>query len=204
MNRKDHWERIYKDKSPIKVSWHQKKPTISLALIKKYTQNYTDFILDVGGGASTLSDFLLDEGFNNLTVLDLSSNALAHAKKRLAGKSAFIEWKVEDVTCFVPAYEYDIWHDRAVFHFLTSKEDREKYIQVLESSIKAGGVIIIAAFSIGGPTKCSGLEIVQYDAVKLKDELGENFTFVEERNEKHITPTGKEQKFGYYIFTKNN
>jgi len=193
MNKKDHWERVYKDKSHLEVSWHQKKPTISLALIKKIAQNNTDCIIDVGGGASTLSDFLLEEGFNNITVLDLSSNALAHAKQRLGDKSTFIEWKVEDVTNFVSTNKYDIWHDRAVFHFLTTKDDREKYKQVLESSIKTGGCVIIAAFSIGGPKKCSGLDIVQYDAVKLKNELGNNFTF----------PAGKEQKFGYYVFIKN-
>ena len=203
MNRKDHWESIYKDKSPLEVSWHQKKPTISLSLIKNIAQNNNDYIIDVGGGASTLSDFLLEDGFSNITVLDLSYNALAHTKQRLGDKSTFIEWKVEDVTNFVPTHEYDIWHDRAVFHFLTTKEDREKYKQVLDSSIKAGGCLIIAAFSIGGPKKCSGLDIVQYDAVKLKNELGTNFTFIEERYENHITPAGKEQKFGYYVFTKN-
>jgi len=203
MNRKDHWESIYKDKSPLEVSWYQKKPAISLKLIKKHSQKDADYIIDVGGGASTLSDCLLEDGFINVTVLDLSSNALTHARQRLGDKSALIEWKVEDVTSFVPAHKYDIWHDRAVFHFLTDKNDREKYKQVLESSINAGGCVIIAAFSIGGPTKCSGLNIVQYDAVKLKNELGENFTFIEEKHEKHITPAGKEQIFGYYVFTKN-
>ena len=203
MNKKDLWENIYKDKSPLEVSWHQKEPTISLTLIKKIAQNNTDYVIDVGGGASTLSDFLLEDGFNNLTVLDLSANALAHTKQRLGDKSSLIEWKVEDVTNFVPTHQYDIWHDRAVFHFLTAKDDREKYVQVLESSIKAGGYLIIAAFSIGGPKQCSGLDIVQYDAVKLKNELGDNFSFMEEMYENHITPAGKDQKFGYYIFTKN-
>ena len=203
MNKKDHWESIYKDKSPLEVSWHQQKPTISLSLIRKIAQNNADFIIDVGGGASTLSDFLLEDGFRNITVLDLSSNALAHAKQRLGDKSVFIEWKIEDVTNFAPTHKYDIWHDRAVFHFLTEKEDRKKYRQVLESSIKTGGYVIIAAFEIGGPEKCSGLDIVQYDEVKLKNELGSNFTFIEERHEIHVTPAGKEQQFGYYVFTKN-
>jgi len=202
MNKKDHWESIYKDKSPLEVSWHQNKPIISLNLIKKITQNNAKSIIDVGGGASTLADFLLEDGFTNITVLDLSSNALAHARQRLGDKSVFIEWKVEDVTNFVPTHKYDIWHDRAVFHFLTRKEDREKYKQVLESSIKTGGCVIIAAFTIGGPKKCSGLDIVQYDSVKLTKELGNNLTFIEERYEDHITPAGKEQKFGYYVFTK--
>ena len=203
MNKKDHWESIYKDKSPLEVSWHQNKPTISLNLIKKIAQKHSDYIIDVGGGASTLSGFLLEDGFNNLTVLDLSSNALEYAKQQLGDKSTLIEWKVKDVTKFVPTHKYDIWHDRAVFHFLTAKEDREKYKQVLESAIKKGSCVIIAAFSIGGPKKCSGLDIVQYDAEKLKNELGNNFTFIEEKHENHITPTGKEQKFGYFVFTKH-
>jgi len=203
LNHKDHWDNIYKDKSPLEVSWYQRKPAISLALIRKLAQDKADYIIDVGGGASTLSDFLLEDGFNHITVLDLSSNALDHARQRLGDKSVLIEWKVEDVTNFVPGCSYDIWHDRAVFHFLTAKEERVKYKQVLESSVKAGGHVIIAAFAIGGPTKCSGLDIVQYDAVKLKDELGKNFTFIEEIYEKHITPTDKEQKFSYFVFTKN-
>ncbi|MBL7004633.1 MAG: class I SAM-dependent methyltransferase [Gammaproteobacteria bacterium] len=203
MNKKAHWESVYKEKSPLEVSWHQKKPTISLALIKKISQNHTDNIIDVGGGASTLADFLLEDGFNNITVLDLSSNALAHAKQRLGDKSTLIEWTVEDVTNFVATHKYDIWHDRAVFHFLTAKDDRDKYKEVLESSINTGGCVIIAAFSIGGPQKCSGLDIVQYDAVKLKNELGNNFTLIEEQHENHITPAGKEQEFGYYVFAKN-
>jgi len=203
MNRKDHWENIYKDKSPLEVSWYQKAPTISLELIKKLSLNNSDFIIDIGGGASKLVDCLIEDGFINITVLDLSSNALAHTQQRLGEKSSLVEWKVEDVTKFVAGHKYDLWHDRAVFHFLTDKNDREKYRQVLEASINIGGHIIIAAFSVGGPTKCSGLDIVQYDREKLKSELGDNFTFIEEKFEKHVTPAGKEQAFGYYIFTKN-
>ena len=203
MNRKDHWENIYKDKSPLEVSWYQKAPTISLELIRKLSLKNSDFIIDVGGGASALVDYLIEDGFINITVLDLSLNALAYAQQRLGEKSSLIEWKVEDVTKFVAGHKYDLWHDRAVFHFLTDKNDREKYRQVLEASIKVGGHIIIAAFSVGGPTKCSGLDIVQYDAERLKSELGGHFTFIEEQFEKHVTPAGKEQAFGYYVFTKN-
>jgi len=203
MNRKEHWEAIYKDKSPLEVSWHQEKPIISLTLINKFLEKKTDDIIDVGGGASTLSDYLLEDDFKNITVLDLSSNAIEHAKQRLADKSDLIEWIVADVTSFVPAYKYNLWHDRAVFHFLTDKNDREKYKQTLESSIKAGSKVIIVAFSIGGPTKCSGLDIVQYDAAKLKEELGDNFILLEEKHESHITPEGKEQAFEYYVFVRN-
>jgi len=202
MNRKDHWESIYKNESPQQVSWYQERPTTSLALIRKCSRKGVDAIIDVGGGASTLSDYLLKDGFTNVTVLDLSSNALAHARQRLGNKSASVKWVVNDVTAFVPPQQYDLWHDRAVFHFLNDKNDREKYKSVLSASINVGGYLVIAAFAIGGPTKCSGLDIVQYDAEKLQHELGESFLFLEHRQETHITPAGKEQTFGYYVFTR--
>lgn len=203
MSIKDHWESIYKEKSPIEVSWYQKEPTISLSLIRNLPLDKGEYIIDVGGGASTLVGYLLEEGFKNITVLDLSSNALALAKKQMGNKAELIDWKVEDVTNYVPEHDYSLWHDRAVFHFLTEKNDREKYKKVLEASIRDGGYVIIAAFSIGGPTKCSGLDIVQYDAEKLKNELGSCFSLIAEKSEKHITPAGKEQSFGYYVFMKN-
>ncbi|WP_432744785.1 class I SAM-dependent methyltransferase [Methylobacter sp. G7] len=203
MNRKEHWEAIYKSKSPVEVSWYQQKPTISLELIAKCLLSTADSIIDVGGGSSTLCDNLLERGYNHLTVLDLSANALEHSKQRLGDKASLIEWQVEDVTKFSAPEYYDIWHDRAVFHFLTDESDRKKYKDVLNASVKVGGHIIIAAFSIGGPTKCSGLSIVQYDETKLKTELGKNFTLVQQRAEEHITPTGNAQVFGYYLFVKN-
>lgn len=203
MNKKDHWEKIYHDKSPVEVSWHQEEPTVSLALIRNLALQYSDYIIDVGAGTSTLCDCLLAEGYQHLTALDLSSSALAYSQQRLGDKADLIEWKCEDVTEFMPAYRYSLWHDRAVFHFLTDESDRKKYRHVLESSVKVGGYVIIAAFTIGGAMKCSGLDTVQYDANKLTAELGKKFTFLNERFEKHITPSGKEQAFGYYLFTKN-
>ncbi|WP_027149529.1 class I SAM-dependent methyltransferase [Methylobacter tundripaludum] len=203
MNRKEHWEAIYKSKSPVEVSWYQQKPTISLELIAKCSLSTADSIIDVGGGASTLCDYLLESGYNHLTVLDLSANALEHSKQRLGNKASSIEWQVEDVTKFSTPKHYDIWHDRAVFHFLTDESDRKNYIDVLNVSVKVGGHIIIAAFAIGGPTMCSGLSIVQYDETKLKNELGKNFTLVEERAEEHMTSTGNVQLFGYYLLVKN-
>jgi cyclopropane fatty-acyl-phospholipid synthase-like methyltransferase len=202
MNKKDHWEEIYKDKSSIEVGWYQKEPTTSLSIIRNLPLESGDNIIDVGGGASTLVDSLLDEGFSNITVLDLSSNALSLAKQRIGNKAQLINWKVEDVTLYSRERNYSLWHDRAVFHFLTDKNDREKYRKVLEESVSEGGHVIIAAFSIGGPTKCSGLDIVQYDAEKLKNELGSFFKLTTEKAEMHITPSGKEQSFGYYVFTK--
>ncbi len=203
MSKKDHWESVYKEKSAIEVSWYQKEPTISLSLIRSLPLEKDEYVIDVGGGFSTLADYLLEDGYNNITVLDLSSNALAFSKKRLGGKADLINWKVEDVTNHAPGQNYSLWHDRAVFHFLTEKNDREKYKKVLETSVRDGGYVIIATFSIGGPKKCSGLDIVQYDAEKLQKELGGSFKLIEELSEKHITPRGKEQLFGYYVFTKN-
>ena len=202
MSRKDHWESVYKDISPIEVSWYQKEPTISLSLIRNLPLGKVENIIDVGGGASTLADYLLEDGFKNITVLDLSSNALALARKRLGAKAGLINWKVEDVTNHLPEQNYSLWHDRAVFHFLTEKNDREKYKKVLEASIRDGGYVIIAAFSIGGPKQCSDLDIVQYDAEKLQKELGNSFKLIEELSERHITPGGKEQLFGYYLFAR--
>lgn len=203
MNSKAHWEAIYKDKLPVEVSWYQQELAISLELIALYSLSTADSIIDVGGGASTLCDDLLEKSYSDLTILDLSANALEHSKQRLGDKANLINWQVEDVTTFSAPELYDIWHDRAVFHFLTEKGDRKKYKDVLNASVKVGGHIIIAAFSIEGSTKCSGLNIVQYDATKLKDELGKNFTLLEQRTEEHITPTGSVQTFGYYLFVKN-
>lgn len=204
MSRKDHWEGVYKEKTSLKVSWYQKKPVISVSLIQNLPLEKDEHIIDVGGGASTLVDHLIEEGFKNITVLDLSSNALSHAKQRMGSTADTINWKVEDVTNFSPEYNYSLWHDRAVFHFLTETNDREKYKKVLASSVREGGYVIIAAFTVGGPTKCSGLDIVQYDAEKLKNELGPTFKLVDETSEIHITPAGKEQSFGYYVFNKKD
>jgi hypothetical protein len=122
----------------------------------------------------------------------------------LGDKANAITWLVDDVTTFTPNQQFDLWHDRAVFHFLTNEDDRKKYVSVLKKSVKVGSHVIIAAFAIGGPTKCSGLDIVQYDEAKLAKELGEDFTFIETRTEKHITPSGNVQAFGYYVFKKRN
>lgn len=203
VSKKEHWEKIYKEKSPLDVSWYQKKPSISLSIIKDLPMGKDENIIDVGGGASTLVDCLIEEGFNNISVLDLSSNALMLAKTRLDEKSKLVHWQIDDVTQFTPEKAYSLWHDRAVFHFLTEKSDREKYKQVLASAVKVDGYVIIAAFFIGGPTKCSGLDIVQYDAEKISQEFASHFKLINEKFETHITPAGREQLFGYYVFTKN-
>ena len=203
-DRKKHWQHIYNEKTPLDVSWYQEEPALSLELIHRTGVLKEEPIIDVGGGASVLVDYLCKEGFTNLAVLDISGNALFSAKKRLGDSAGRIAWYEADVTEFIPPHQFSLWHDRAVFHFLTDKPDREKYVEVLNLALRPGGHLIIAAFAIGGPEKCSGLEIVQYDSTKLREELGEGFELVEERNEVHITPANKKQEFVYFRFKKTS
>lgn len=201
-DRKSHWQNIYQEKSPLDVSWYQKEPTLSLELIHNTRVPDDGAVIDVGGGASVLVDHLCEEGFSNLSVLDISGNALASARERLADRENSIEWIDADITEFTPTHQFHVWHDRAVFHFLTDRSDRKKYVNTLEQALLPGGHLIIAAFAIGGPEKCSGLDIVQYDFPKLIAELGDGFRLVEEREEIHVTPSDKEQKFMYFHFVK--
>lgn len=200
---KTHWQNIYQQKSPSEVSWFQKEPLLSLELIHRSGVGHGEPIIDVGGGSSVLVDVLCKEGYTNLSVLDISNIALDCAKKRLGGLANRITWYESDITEFTPPHQYSLWHDRAVFHFLTDISDRKKYVKVLKHALKPGGHFIIAAFAIGGPEKCSGLEIVQYDSKKMIAELGSGFELVETRDEVHTTPTHIEQKFMYFRFVKN-
>jgi 2-polyprenyl-3-methyl-5-hydroxy-6-metoxy-1,4-benzoquinol methylase len=202
-DRKAHWQRVYQEKSPLEVSWYQKEPTLSLELIHRAGVRNDEAIIDVGGGSSVLVDYLCKEGFTNLSVLDISQNALDSARERLGASAQSIDWFEVDITEFHSPHQFSLWHDRAVFHFLTDKLDREKYVKALQSALKPGGHLIIAAFAVGGPEKCSGLEIVQYDSTKLIAELGGDFELVEERSEVHVTPADKKQKFMYFHFIKN-
>lgn len=200
MSNKEHWENVYKDKSSHDVSWYQKEPLLSLELINNSKLALTDVILDVGGGASVLIDYLLANGFINLAVLDISENALLSAKNRLGDRAAEIDWYEADITQFKSPQLISLWHDRAVFHFLTKKHDREKYVEVLKKTLKAGGHLVMAAFSVGGPEKCSGLDIVQYDENKMSAALGTNFKLLESRSETHVTPAEKDQCFTYFHY----
>jgi len=202
MDRKQHWDTVYTNKSPLEVSWYQREPHLSLELIAATGLPKDVPMIDVGGGASVLVDRLLAAGYSQLSVLDISGRALAHARARLGANAARVEWLEADITVFVPPHPYHLWHDRAVFHFLTVAEDRRRYVDNLRRALVPGGHLIIAAFAIGGPLQCSNLDIVQYDAAKLCRELGEGFRLVEEREERHTTPARKEQKFGYYRFLR--
>ncbi len=202
MDTKEHWDSVYKLRPEDEVSWYQEEPTLSLSLIDSLNLDKQDSLIDVGGGASSLVDHLIAAGFNHITVLDLSATALSIAKERLGDSSNLVNWKTEDVTNYAPDHRFSLWHDRAVFHFLTDRGDRVKYRKAIEASVKEGGYVIIAAFAIGGPTKCSGLDIVQYDAVKLERELGPGFKLIDERSEQHLTPAGITQSFRYFVFER--
>lgn len=198
MERRSHWEHIYSSKAPTEVSWYQVHPEKSLELIARTGAKKTAQIIDVGGGASTLVDDLLVRGFQNVTVLDVASAALERAKARLGERASRVTWVVADVTQVSLAHHYyDVWHDRAVFHFLTDAEDRRRYVKAVYESLKPGGHIIVATFAPDGPQKCSGLNIVRYSPDELHDEFGESFQLVESAAEAHPTPFGTEQRFIY-------
>lgn len=204
MNRKDHWNQVYQTKAPDDVSWFQTRPATSLKLIEASGVGKDASIIDVGGGASVLVDFLLDAGFGKLAVLDISAAALEHARQRLGQRASSVEWCEADVTTFNPPRRFGLWHDRAVFHFLTDKADRQKYVQTLKRTLTPGGQVVLATFALDGPPKCSGLEVARYDAALICAELGAGFQLVEQASETHTTPWQTEQKFGYFRFARKN
>ena len=203
MERKAHWEAIYKTREPTAVSWYQPHLRQSLALIQQAAASRDVRIIDVGGGASTLVDDLLSQGFTHLTVLDISGEALSISKARLGKQASLVEWLEADVTqATLPAAHYNIWHDRAAFHFLTEDESRRKYLEVLRLSLRPGGHAILAAFGPNGPSHCSGLAVRRSHPEALPVELGEEFTLCESVREEHRTPTGATQEFFYGHFIK--
>lgn len=198
MQSKDHWEKVYSTKATHSVSWFQEHAETSLAIIRSTKVEKNAAIIDVGGGASTLVDDLLLSGYENLFVLDLSEAALAAAKKRIGDSAAKVRWLEEDVTQVnFPAHEFDVWHDRAVFHFLTSPEDRAAYVAAVLRSVKPGGHVIVATFAEDGPTQCSGLPVARYSAEALHAEFGGSFALVQHSKETHHTPFGTNQQFIY-------
>ncbi len=202
MNRKEHWNQVYQTKAPDDVSWFQKRPDISLELIETSGVGKEQGVIDVGGGASALVDFLLDARFKRLAVLDISAAALALAKQRLGARAGNVEWFEADVTMFNPPHQFNLWHDRAVFHFLTDKADRQKYVETLKRTLTPDGHVIIASFAIDGPLKCSGLKVCRYDAPGISSELGDEFRPLEQMDEAHLTPWNTEQKFSYFRFAR--
>lgn len=200
--RKTHWESAYTVKAPTSVSWYQARPTFSLDWIGRVAPERDVPIIDVGGGASRLIDHLLDAGYSALSVLDISAAALAHARERLGARAARVKWYESDVTAFRAPQPFRVWHDRAVFHFLTDAADRARYLDVLRASLAPGGHVIIATFALDGPLQCSGLDVVRYDAAGLAKTVGDEFVLMEDARESHATPAGKVQSFTYARFQR--
>lgn len=198
-----HWDQVYEKKGAANVSWYQPHLARSLALIEKCGVAPDGGIIDVGAGASTLVDDLLARGYRNITVADLAQSALDLSRERVGERAGSVRWLCGDIIRLeLPALAYDVWHDRAAFHFLTGPADRAAYVRQVRESVKPGGQVIIATFGPDGPDKCSGLPIVRYDAQQLQAALGAGFQLVEHLDEVHQTPWGSEQEFVYARFIK--
>jgi SAM-dependent methyltransferase len=198
MDTQAHWERIYGTKAAAEVSWFRPHLETSLALVERVAGDRSASIIDVGGGESTFVDDLIARGYRNITVLDISPVAIEHTKKRLGAASQQVTWLVADITqASLPARSYDVWHDRAVFHFLTESAQRLAYVRQVASAVKPGGHVIVGAFGPEGPSKCSGLDVMRYDAESLHAEFGPRFRLMESSKELHRTPGGAIQQFLY-------
>ena len=199
-NLKEHWEKVYATKTPQEVSWTQERPAISLDFISSFQLEKSASIIDIGGGDSLLVDFLLDLGYTNLSVLDISAHAIERAKVRLGEKASLVTWIVSDINDFEPLQNYDLWHDRAAFHFLTTQKDIERYVELVSKHAKQ---LVIGTFSTNGPFKCSGLEITQYDENELGQLFGPHgFEVQTTKREDNMTPFGTTQNFVFASMMK--
>lgn len=199
-DRYQHWEHVYETKTPEQVSWTQEIPQTSLDFINSFGLSKDARIIDIGGGDSNLVDFLLNEGYTNITVLDISEKALERAKERLGKRAMYVEWIVSDITHFKPNTSYDIWHDRAVFHFLTAPSEIADYISLANNHVKKN--MVMGTFSKTGPLKCSGLEIKQYSEASMETTFEEKFEKIECLEETHRTPFNTTQNFVFCSFKK--
>jgi trans-aconitate methyltransferase len=200
--RQSHWQNVYLNKGEQQVSWTQFDPQPSLGLIEKFAGRPDASIIDIGGGASRLVDALLAHGFSAITVLDLSEAALQSAKARLGGQGAAVQWIAADATAWQPPLPFDVWHDRAAFHFLVDAGDRAAYIDRLHAGVKPGGHAIIATFAPDGPEKCSGLPVQRYDPESLSKAVGSAFDLVEHQPHRHVTPWGATQSFQFSVLRR--
>jgi 2-polyprenyl-3-methyl-5-hydroxy-6-metoxy-1,4-benzoquinol methylase len=202
VERKNHWENIYQTKQLNEVSWYQPTPQTSLNFFKELTIDKTANIIDIGGGDSFLVDNLLQQGYQNITVLDIALHAIERAKKRLGSLAAKVKWIETDIINFKPTEKYDFWHDRAAFHFLTSANDINAYIQIAQESINPNGIMVIGTFSNDGPLKCSGINIQQYSAQSLSALFSHSFTTIQSFTTNHLTPFNTQQNFLFCSFRK--
>lgn len=200
MNIREHWESMYATKAATEVSWYQREPTLSVQLIRQVAPDRAAAIIDIGGGASTLVDSLLSLGYSAITVVDIAANALAAARTRLGPESERVRWIAGDALSLdLPDHSIDVWHDRAVFHFLISPDDRRRYVAQVRRLVRPHGHVIIATFAEDGPTKCSGLPVARYDATQLHGEFGDDFRLLTTLREEHVTPSGGRQLFRYCL-----
>ena len=200
-SKQSHWENIYTHKSPQEVSWTQGKPHLSLSWIESVALPKNAPIIDVGGGESHLVDYLIDLGYSDLTVLDISQAALKRSQDRLGSKARLVQWIQADITTFQPKKKYALWHDRALFHFLTQKEDIKTYTDLVSAAVDQ--YLLMSTFSKEGPLKCSGLSITQYDAQSISGNFSEAFELIQQDQEMHTTPFNSMQAFIYALFKKN-
>lgn len=196
-----HWDGVYRTKSPQELSWFQESADLSVAAIGSLA-HAPGSLIDIGGGTSVLVDELIAKGWTDLAVLDLSQEALNLSRRRLGAQDSTVEWIVADITSWRPSRQYQIWHDRAVFHFLTESADRNAYLNALKASLPSGGNAIIATFALDGPEQCSGLPVVRYDAAALANELGPSLALTDSWKERHETPAGSSQSFTWALFEK--
>ena len=201
--RKKHWENIYQTKQLNEVSWYQPVPQTSLDLISKYVKSFDAKIIDIGGGDSFLVDHLIELGYTNISVLDISEAAIERAKIRLGENANKVSWIVSDISKFEPTEKYDFWHDRAAFHFLTNKEEIQSYVQLVQDSINSNGILAIGTFSENGPLKCSGIEITQYTEDSLSNLFTNGFVKIESFLVDHPTPFDTVQNFVFGVFMKD-
>lgn len=198
----EHWTQVYGKKAPTEVSWYQASPEPSLRALSRFGAQPSSALIDVGGGASTLVDALLDQGWQDITVLDIATPALDAAKARIGPLADWVHWEVADITEWRPARKFDVWHDRAVFHFLTEPQQREAYRRTLSAAVVPGGLVIMATFALDGPEKCSGLPVQRYDAASLAEEMGEALQPIDRWREEHVTPWGAKQSFNWCAFRR--
>jgi 2-polyprenyl-3-methyl-5-hydroxy-6-metoxy-1,4-benzoquinol methylase len=200
MNKKKHWENVYQTKKFTEVSWFQDVPTTSIDFFKVAQLPKSAAIIDIGGGESNFVNYLLSEGYTNITVLDISQNAIEKKQAELGEMAKDVKWMVSDIVDFQPSEQYDFWHDRATFHFLTQETDIEKYLETIRLNVKLQGILTIGTFSENGPTKCSGLEIKQYSEVSLSEKITRFFTKLKCITTEHITPFDTVQNFLFCSF----
>jgi hypothetical protein len=201
-DRQEHWNQVYRTKAADSVSWYQPLPEPSLAALEAFAVPASAALIDVGGGASSLVDRLLARGWSDLTVLDIAEPALEADRARLGTAAGQVNWLTADITTWRPARSYDVWHDRALFHFLTEAADRTAYRAALTAGTTPGSLVIIATFAADGPERCSGLAVRRYDATTLAAELGAGFALQRDWREEHVTPAGGRQAFQWCMFRR--